>query len=107
MTEKQALIALRGKKSIPATLTVPAAGMLLGMSRSAAYRAVAAAVNGEPSTWPTPVICVGDRRSIPTIHVLDELGLTELLGPGLVQGVLATLTGLENEADDLGELNAG
>lgn len=109
MTEKSALIALQGKKSVPPTLTVEVAAELFGMSRAAAYRAVAASLNGDPSTWPTRVICVGNRRMLPTIDVLDELGLTDLLGPGLIEGVAATLAGLDNEADANGvsQLKAG
>ena len=107
MTEKSALIALQGKKSVPPTLTVEVAAELFGMSRAAAYRAVAASLTGEPGIWPTRIICVGSRRMVPTIDVLGELGLTELFGPGLLESVAVTLARVDDEAGDLSERKAG
>lgn len=51
---------------LPPTLTVPEAGELLGLSRSAAYRAVDA---GE-----LPVIRFGGRLRVPTPRLLSMLG---------------------------------
>ena len=107
MKENAHLIALRGNKSVPPTLTVEVAAELFGMSRASAYRAVAASLNGEPGIWPTRIICVGSRRMVPTIDVLGELGLTELFGPGLLESVAVTLARLDDEAGDLSERKAG
>jgi excisionase family DNA binding protein len=53
---------------LPPTVTVEHAAKLLGMSRSAAYRAAA---RGE-----LPTIAFGRRRLIPTRRLLELLGLS-------------------------------
>jgi excisionase family DNA binding protein len=53
---------------LPPTLTVKRAGELLGLSRSAAYRAAAA---GE-----LPTLAFGRRLVVPTFRLLEMLGLT-------------------------------
>lgn len=50
------------------TLSVPEAGLILGLSRPAAY---AAAKRGE-----IPTLQLGRRRIVPTAHLLKMLGLT-------------------------------
>jgi hypothetical protein len=50
------------------TLSVPEAGLILGLSRPAAY---AAAKRGE-----IPTLQLGRRRVVPTAHLLKMLGLT-------------------------------
>lgn len=51
----------------PPTLTVEEAGELLGLSRSAAYRAAA---KGQ-----LPTLRFGRRLFVPTVRLLDMLGL--------------------------------
>ena len=51
---------------LPPTLTIPEAGRLLGISRSAAYRAAA---KGE-----IPTIRIGRRLLVPTAKLFDMLG---------------------------------
>lgn len=55
----------------PATLTIEQAGRLLGLSRSAAYRAAA---RGD-----IPVIRIGRRLLVPTAKLLAMLGMDELV----------------------------
>ena len=52
---------------LPPTLTVKRAGELLGLSRSAAYRAAAA---GD-----LPTLAFGRRLVVPTFRLLEMLGL--------------------------------
>jgi excisionase family DNA binding protein len=52
--------------TMPATMTIPEAAELLGISRSAAYRAVA---RGE-----IPTIRIGRRLLVPTAKVYQLLG---------------------------------
>ena len=54
-------------ESLPATITVEQAAEILGISRSAAYRAVA---RGE-----IPVIRIGRRLLVPTAKLLAMLGI--------------------------------
>ncbi len=51
---------------LPPTLTIPEAGRLLGISRSAAYRAAA---KGE-----IPTLRIGRRLLVPTAKLFDMLG---------------------------------
>jgi len=53
---------------LPPTLTVEQAGELLGLSRSAAYRAAAA---GD-----LPTLAFGRRLVVPTFRLLEMLGLS-------------------------------
>jgi len=52
---------------LPPTLTVEQAGELLGLSRSAAYRAAA--------TGDLPTLAFGRRLVVPTFRLLEMLGL--------------------------------
>jgi excisionase family DNA binding protein len=52
---------------LPPTLTVKRAGELLGLSRSAAYRAAA--------TGELPTLAFGRRLVVPTFRLLEMLGL--------------------------------
>jgi len=52
---------------LPPTLTVERAGELLGLSRSAAYRAAA--------TGDLPTLAFGRRLVVPTFRLLEMLGL--------------------------------
>ena len=60
------LDAWRGPSATP-TLTVKRAGELLGLSRSAAYRAAA--------TGELPTLAFGRRLVVPTFRLLEMLGL--------------------------------
>jgi hypothetical protein len=60
---------LRGQV-LPPTLDVVAAGALLGIGRTVAYRLV------RQGQWPTHVIRVGSRIKIPTLPLLEFLGIT-------------------------------
>ncbi|MFU8841679.1 MAG: helix-turn-helix domain-containing protein [Nitriliruptoraceae bacterium] len=60
--------ALTGQPPRPATMTIPEAARLLGISRSAAYRAVA---RGE-----IPTIRIGRRLLVPTAKLYRLLGWT-------------------------------
>lgn len=55
------------------TMTITEAGELLGISRSAAYRA---ATRGD-----LPTLRIGRRLLVPTGHLLDMLGLDQLPNP--------------------------
>lgn len=61
--------------TIPATVTVAEAAALLGVSRSAAYRAVEAYLSGDREAWPCHVIRVGGRLLIPAAPLYAALGL--------------------------------
>jgi excisionase family DNA binding protein len=54
-------------EKLPLVISVERAGALLGMSRSAAYRAVAAGV--------IPVLRCGRRMVVPTAQLLSLVGL--------------------------------
>ena len=54
--------------TMPATMTIPEAARLLGISRSAAYRAAA---RGE-----IPIIRIGRRLLVPTAKLYTMLGWT-------------------------------
>lgn len=56
----------------PATVSIPEAASLLGISRSSAYNA---AQNG---TFPSKVIKINGRYVVPTKPLLDAVGLDEL-----------------------------
>ena len=60
---------------LPPTVSVKTAANLLGVSRTAAYRAAKARLNGDESQWPTPVIKVGRSVRIPTMALIDALGI--------------------------------
>ena len=57
-------------RALPPLLTVPAAGRVLGVGRTVAYRLVR---RGE---WPTPVIRVGGQIRVPRAPLLDLVGLS-------------------------------
>ena len=57
------------------TITVPQAASLLGVSKSAAYRAIEARLAGDLGAWPTNVIRVGRTLRIPTAEIRVVLGL--------------------------------
>lgn len=60
---------------LPPTVSVRTAARLFRVSRTAAYRAAKARLDGDESQWPTPVIKVGRSVRIPTIALLDALGI--------------------------------
>jgi excisionase family DNA binding protein len=60
-------------QDLPATISVEDAGQLLGISRSAAYRAAAA---GD-----IPTFRLGRRLYVPTAHLLEMLGFASDDGP--------------------------
>jgi hypothetical protein len=55
-------------RDLPPTLSVPAAGRLLGLGREASYRAAA--------TGELPTIKFGRRLFVPTARLLQLLGIT-------------------------------
>ena len=59
---------------IPGTVTIPEAASLLGVSKSAAYRAVEARLAGDIKAWPTNVIRIGRTLRIPGIELRALLG---------------------------------
>ena len=60
--------------SAPGTITVPEAAGLLGVSKSAAYRAIEARLGGDIAAWPTNVIRVGRTLRVPTVELRALLG---------------------------------
>lgn len=62
--------------TLPGTVTVPAAAALLGVSKSAAYRAIEARLAGDVTAWPTNVIRVGRTLRIPSGELRALLGHT-------------------------------
>jgi excisionase family DNA binding protein len=50
-------------------MTVPEAARLLSVSKSAAYRAIAARLGGDIGAWPTKVVRVGRTLRIPTAEL--------------------------------------
>jgi len=54
---------------LPPTITVERAAMLLGLSRSAAYRAAA--------TGQLPTLAFGRRLVVPTFRLMQMLGIPE------------------------------
>ncbi|MDA8269738.1 MAG: hypothetical protein M0013_15470 [Actinomycetota bacterium] len=60
--------------ALPGTITVPAAASLLGVSKSAAYRAIEARLAGDERAWPTNVIRVGRTLRIPSSELRALLG---------------------------------
>jgi predicted DNA-binding transcriptional regulator AlpA len=59
---------------IPGTVTIPEAASLLGVSKSAAYRAVEARLAGDIEAWPTNIIRIGRTLRIPGIELRALLG---------------------------------
>jgi excisionase family DNA binding protein len=59
---------------IPGTVTIPEAASLLGVSKSAAYRAIEARLAGDIEAWPTNVIRIGRTFRIPGIELRALLG---------------------------------
>jgi len=57
-------------RRLPALLTVPEAGQVLGIGRTVAYQLVR---RGE---WPTPIIRVGAQIRIPRAPLLDLVGVS-------------------------------
>jgi len=60
----------------PGTMTVPEAARLLGVSKSAAYRAIAARLSGDIGAWPTRVVRVGRTLRIPVAELRAVLAVT-------------------------------
>jgi excisionase family DNA binding protein len=60
--------------AIPGTVTVPEAASLLGVSKSAAYRAIEARLAGDIEAWPTNVIRIGRTLRIPSVELRALLG---------------------------------
>jgi len=52
--------------SLPGTISVPEAASLLGVSKSAAYRAIDARLSGDTGAWPTNIIRIGRTIRIPS-----------------------------------------
>lgn len=61
--------------ALPPTLDVVAAGRLLGVGRTVAYRLV------REGRWPTHVVHVGRKIKIPTAPLLEFLGLPVSYSP--------------------------
>jgi hypothetical protein len=80
---------------LPPTLDVVSAGTLLGVGRTLAYRLV------RQGKWPTHVVRAGGKIMIPTVPLLEFLGITESELPR----VLALSTGSPIGLDPL--VNAG
>jgi predicted DNA-binding transcriptional regulator AlpA len=53
----------------PGTVTVPETARLLGVSKSAAYRAIAARLAGDVGAWPTKVVRIGRTLRIPAAEL--------------------------------------
>lgn len=62
----------KGGVMYPATVSIPVAANLLGISRSSAYEAA------RTGKFPTPVLKINGRYVVPTKPLLDALGLDEL-----------------------------
>jgi hypothetical protein len=60
--------------TISGTVTVAEAAALLGVSKSAAYRAVDARLAGDVEAWPTNVIRIGRTLRIPGVELRALLG---------------------------------
>ena len=60
--------------ALPGTITVPEAALLLGVSKSAAYRAIEARLAGDERAWPTNVIRVGRTLRVPSRELQALLG---------------------------------
>lgn len=60
--------------TLPGTITVAEAASLLGVSRSAAYRAIDARLAGDLRAWPTNVIRIGRTLRIPSNELMALLG---------------------------------
>lgn len=75
LSDRDAIKAVGGEvqTSIPGTVTIPAAS-LLGVSKSAAYRAIEARLAGDIEAWPTNVIRIGRTLRIPGIELRALLG---------------------------------
>jgi len=52
--------------SLPGTISVSEAASLLGVSKSAAYRAIDARLSGDTGAWPTNIIRIGRTIRIPS-----------------------------------------
>ncbi len=62
------------------SVSVETAARAIGVSRSAAYRAIRAARDGDPSAWPTPIIMIGSRVRIPRLALAQILLLDPMTG---------------------------
>jgi excisionase family DNA binding protein len=60
---------LYGSSELPPTISVERAARLLGLSRSAAYRAAA--------TGQLPTLAFGRRRVVPTVRLMQMLGIPQ------------------------------
>jgi excisionase family DNA binding protein len=60
--------------TISGTVTVAEAASLLGVSKSAAYRAIDARLAGDIDAWPTTVIRIGRTLRIPGVELRALLG---------------------------------
>ncbi|MDA8045715.1 MAG: helix-turn-helix domain-containing protein [Actinomycetota bacterium] len=60
---------VRSLAGLPGTITVPEAASLLGVSKSAAYRAIDARLRGDSEAWPTNVIRIGRTIRIPSAEL--------------------------------------
>ena len=74
-------------RALPPTLDVVAAGRLLGVGRTVAYRLV------REGRWPTHVVHVGRKIKIPTAPLLEFLGLPVAYPPDPVSTVVRTGSG--------------
>ena len=57
-------------RGLPALLTVPVAGRVLGIGRTMAYQLV------RRDEWPTPIIRVGAKIWVPRAPLLDLVGVS-------------------------------
>jgi excisionase family DNA binding protein len=60
--------------TVSGTVTVAEAASLLGVSKSAAYRAIDARLAGDIEAWPTNVIRIGRTLRIPGVELRALLG---------------------------------
>jgi hypothetical protein len=60
--------------TISGTVTVAEAASMLGVSKSAAYRAIDARLAGDTEAWPTNVIRIGRTLRIPGVELRALLG---------------------------------
>lgn len=67
-------------RRLPALLTVPEAGQVLGIGRTVAYQLVR---RGE---WPTPVIRVGVQIRVPRAPLLELIGVSTVAPVAPVAG---------------------
>ena len=74
-TERTGPSSHRCRTALSGTVTVAEAAALLGVSKSAAYRAIEARLAGDLGAWPTNVIRIGRTLRLPGAELGALLGL--------------------------------